>query len=64
MKTTACILQLTQEETARNEVDAKLMRTTDELKEANAKYEIDITARDGEIVQLKDEVSNNYTMCH
>ena len=49
-------VQLLLEETARNEVDANLMKTTEQLKEANVKYETDITSRDAEIIKLKDEV--------
>ena len=51
------------EETARNEVDATLMKTTEQLKEANMKYETDITERDSEIIKLKDEVRPLFTVC-
>ena len=55
-------MQLALEETARNEVDATLMKTTEQLKEANMKYETDITERDSEIIKLKDEVRPLFTV--
>lgn len=52
-------LQLSQEELARNELDARLMKTNEELKELQTKYETETAAKDSEILQLKDEVKNN-----
>ena len=51
-------LQLTNEESARNEVEAKLMSTSDTLKELQTTYETEKAQKDAEIAQLRDEVRN------
>ncbi len=50
------IFQLRQEESARNEIDAKLMATSNTLKETQSAFETERSQKDQEITTLKDEV--------
>lgn len=49
-------LQLHREEAARNELEAKLNTTNDQLEELQKKYDIAVREKDDEIRQLKEEV--------
>ena len=53
------IVQLRAEELARNETDAKLMATSNTLKESQVAFETERTQKDQEITRLKDEVYHN-----
>ncbi len=53
-----CTVQLTQEESARNEIEAKLLATSNTLKEAQSAFDTERTQKDQELAQLKDEVNN------
>ena len=50
---------MTQEETARNEIEAKFMATSNTLKDTQSAFDTERTLKDQEITQLKDEVNNN-----
>ena len=52
--------QLHREEAARNELEAKLNTTNDQLEELQKKYDIAVREKDDEIRQLKEEVCVGY----
>ena len=56
-----CTVQLTQEESARNEIEAKLLATSNTLKEAQSAFDTERTQKDQELAQLKDEVCYKWT---
>ena len=50
--------QLQREESARNDAEAKLHTTMEQMEESERKYETQLIEKDNEIRQLKEEVSD------
>ena len=50
--------QLQREESARNEAEAKLHTTVEQMEESEKKYEMQLIEKDNEIRQLKEDVSD------
>ena len=55
--------QLHREEAARNELEAKLNTTNDQLEELQKKYDTAVREKDDEIRQLKEEVRMCMFVC-